>query len=468
MCHYPPHGIAKVNKLTHSNRFLVEASATGVLGEYDHTIKIGEDDSFLIVYGPNGVGKTKFLEIIDALSQLQGFSLLALPFNSAELLYSDGSTLSVQREASSTSDATDSAQNGHLTSIEFTLQRPKTKRVKWKYDDSLASYIRRNTRYEQVSDSLWQDSYDGELVPFDELRARYEGRAKLRRKPDNVVPDDMYEFIQSVPSFLIETQRLRAEQRLLIPNRSHLQRRADLRNSDSKILSQATTIRELLNKAQTEHSRITQQLDRTFPNRVLLAAGEETNLNQDYIRIQYNKQNEFRNRLGKVASGTLEGAISLPAGSLDDWALTLLNQYLEDTEKKLKPFEGLLEKIELLEDIINSRLLNKTLQVNAEDGLLVTHSPSSRRIDLESLSSGEQHEIILMIDLLFNVPDGALVLIDEPEISLHVAWQIAFIPDVSRISELAGFRFIVATHSPQIINDQWNLAVRLGPQESPF
>ena len=102
------------------------------------------------------------------------------------------------------------------------------------------------------------------------------------------------------------------------------------------------------------------------------------------------------------------------------------------------------------------------------DGLSVQHSQSGRPITLDSLSSGEQHEIILMIDLLFNVPPGAVVLIDEPEISLHVAWQIAFIPDVERIAELAGFRFVVATHSPQIINDRWERAIRLGPDEVSF
>ena len=66
------------------------------------------------------------------------------------------------------------------------------------------------------------------------------------------------------------------------------------------------------------------------------------------------------------------------------------------------------------------------------------------------LSSGEQHELVLLYDLLFNVQPGALVLIDEPEISLHVSWQKRFIEDLQRISRLVKFRSVVATHSPQI------------------
>lgn len=447
---------------------LVKASAFGVLGEYDHSFEFDEDNQFLIVYGPNGVGKTKFLEIIDALSRLQGFSLSTLPFGSANLQYSDGSVLSVQREENMSSRSKDSMSSESIMSITFKLQRPSKKDVNWEYEDSLTEYMRRNGRYEQISDTYWQDSIDGELIHASELRARFEGRATFRGELEESIPDEMRDFIRQVPSFLIETQRLRAEQRPQRSTRAPLRGHTDPRNADSRIHGQAKTIQALLTKAQTEHSRVTQQLDRTFPNRVLGAENKEMDLNPETIRARYNKQNEFRSRLGRVASVSLDTELSLPSGELDVWALTLLNQYLDDADKKLNPFVNLLEKIELLEQIINDRLLNKSLQVTAEQGLLVNHSQSKRGIALDSLSSGEQHEIILMIDLLFNVPTGALVLIDEPEISLHVAWQLAFIPDVRKIAKLAGFRFVVATHSPQIINDQWDRAKRLGPEEISF
>lgn len=108
------------------------------------------------------------------------------------------------------------------------------------------------------------------------------------------------------------------------------------------------------------------------------------------------------------------------------------------------------------------------VQTGPETHGSVTRANNDQVIDLDSLSSGEQHEIILMIDLLINVPKGATVLIDEPEISLHVAWQLAFIPDVQEIAKMVGFKFVVATHSPQIINNAWDRAVRLGPQGAAF
>uniref|UniRef100_UPI003784182F AAA family ATPase n=1 Tax=Pseudolysinimonas sp. TaxID=2680009 RepID=UPI003784182F len=189
---------------------------------------------------------------------------------------------------------------------------------------------------------------------------------------------------------------------------------------------------------------------------------------EDDVRLQYIEQNDFRSRLAPVAVVSLAPEIPLPDRALEDWEISLLDLYLQDTDAKLRPFETLVQKIELLEKLINTRLLKKRVQATVTKGLEITSTTDGREISLDSLSSGEQHELILMFDLLFNVPQGGLVLIDEPEISLHVSWQLAFMPDVEEIAELSGFRFVVATHSPQIINDAWNSAVRLGPVEALF
>lgn len=446
---------------------LVSASATRVLGEYDHSFSIGPADDFLIIYGPNGVGKTRFLEIIDALTRLSGFALSLLPFESATLTYSDGSELSAVRRPAQI-DANEEIIEPAL-SVRFTLTRPNEDPINWDYkDDGFEEWVRKHLPYEQISESTWQDPSDGELVHTDELRRRFRNITRERKlgRSESERPKELGSFVELVPSFLIETQRLRIEQLRPQSTTARYTSGRDSGRPRSRITDQAEKIRSLVNGAQTEHSRITQQLDRTFPNRVLGATS--SHLDSDSIRERYNQQNDFRSRLGRVASVALDDELSLPEGELEGWALKLLNLYLNDADQKLAPFEGLLKKIELLEQIINDRLLNKQLQVTDGEGLSVRHSVKDRSIALDSLSSGEQHVIILMIDLLFNVPRGAVVLIDEPEISLHVVWQLTFIPDVKRIAELAGFRFVVATHSPQIINDQWDRAIRLGPPEVAF
>ena len=73
--------------------------------------------------------------------------------------------------------------------------------------------------------------------------------------------------------------------------------------------------------------------------------------------------------------------------------------------------------------------------------------------------------MVILNQLLFLTQPNSLVLIDEPEISLHVAWQKPFLTDLLRIAELSKVDFLIATHSPQIIGSRWDLTVELkGPQ----
>ena len=68
-------------------------------------------------------------------------------------------------------------------------------------------------------------------------------------------------------------------------------------------------------------------------------------------------------------------------------------------------------------------------------------------------------------ELLFRTKPNALILIDEPELSLHVAWQVEFLKDLERVIKLSSFDVILATHSPQIINNRWDLTKELeGPK----
>jgi predicted ATP-binding protein involved in virulence len=130
-----------------------------------------------------------------------------------------------------------------------------------------------------------------------------------------------------------------------------------------------------------------------------------------------------------------------------------LSIYLEDWEKKVAVYDELLDKIALFLSIMNSKCLaNKTFTVNAKEGFCFT-TIDGKPLQLSDLSSGEQHQTILLYELLFNAPPDSLVLIDEPEASMHVAWQIEFLRDIEKIAKLSGLSFIIATHSPDLIND---------------
>lgn len=82
-------------------------------------------------------------------------------------------------------------------------------------------------------------------------------------------------------------------------------------------------------------------------------------------------------------------------------------------------------------------------------------------IPSSGLSSGEQNELILFYKLIFNSQKNDLILIDEPELSLHISWQNKFIEDIKDIISINGLSVVIATHSPDIIGENWNLRVEL-------
>ncbi|WP_426990565.1 AAA family ATPase [Pseudarthrobacter sp. Y6] len=133
-------------------------------------------------------------------------------------------------------------------------------------------------------------------------------------------------------------------------------------------------------------------------------------------------------------------------------------------DQKLESFRELLSRLDLFTETLNRRFHRKRVFFR-EDRSLAIEGSSGRMLSVANLSSGEQHELILTKYLLFDAKPNALVLIDEPEISLHVAWQKAFLDDLQSFSSVSNVRFIIATHSPQIINNSWHLTQALGDPE---
>ena len=88
-------------------------------------------------------------------------------------------------------------------------------------------------------------------------------------------------------------------------------------------------------------------------------------------------------------------------------------------------------------------LSGRTIQINGRGG----------RTKIECLSSGERQIIILMSHLIFNkrLSKGAVFMLDEPELSLHIAWQEILLKTIMEASP--SLQVVVATHAPSIIED---------------
>lgn len=464
-------------------RRLLSAQVNGVLGEFDHRFEFEKEEKFAIVYGPNGVGKTRVLEIINSLCNLNIVRLLALPFRTAELAFSDGARLRVERKIEPTEEDSLDLEGASFhpekaSELNFYLFGTDQK-VHHSCVDGLSDfqdYVQKVSPYEPTDDvETWIDPIDGELVSFEFLRRRHQARFKMRNPRGGIKQQESFtvtpkiqDFADSLDVRLIETQRLISQSdKQSSRNGERLITRDKNPRNTSTIIRYSEQIKQSLDNNLSENSRLTQRLDSTFPRR-MLERGDKWRLSEEELREKWASQTTRRARLTEIAYLNVDPELSLPKGDLNSWQLGMLELYLEDADEKLGSFSNVLSRIDLLEEIINARLLRKNLRIDANDGLVVTRDLDKSRVPLTALSSGEQHEIILMFDLLFNVPHGSIVMIDEPEISLHIGWQKKFISDVLRISTVVGFQFVVATHSPQIIDRWWKNATRLGPTSNDF
>jgi len=82
-------------------------------------------------------------------------------------------------------------------------------------------------------------------------------------------------------------------------------------------------------------------------------------------------------------------------------------------------------------------------------------------IRLDELSTGEQQLFIRALGLKMMDLHNCIILIDEPELSLHPNWQNQILRVYQNIAQQGDNQLIVATHSPQIVSSAPNNSLRI-------
>lgn len=97
-------------------------------------------------------------------------------------------------------------------------------------------------------------------------------------------------------------------------------------------------------------------------------------------------------------------------------------------------------------------LLQEYLKLNI-DFTLQIRLANGNQINFSDLSSGEQNRTLLFAKVISAMKPGTVFLIDEPEISLHLHWQMSFHETLMELLEgLGRYHVVVATHAPIIIS----------------
>jgi predicted ATP-binding protein involved in virulence len=435
----------------------------GLFGRFDYEIKFKGDENLTIITAPNGYGKTVLLTLINDFFSRRFSGILNTQFDELSFDFSDG------KEVKICTNQFDLLQDPKREPIAI----PKNfgpdagiselKNLQDVSSAKISNIIDRYIPLRRISQNEWYDDEDDELYNLEKVLEVY----------SDSIPSSYLEGVTQLPAWLLEatsyvTVHLIETQRLL--NRTSRKRRPYRNSSRAKIIpnmveSHADHLRERIGDLLRKYADEAQKLDQSFPKRIVSVTQADVH-DEVEIKELLNRLNNKRDLL--VEAGLLGKSIVetiSPNDRISEVEIRrILGIYIDDTNKKLSVFDDLFDKIQSFKDIVDRHFTFKGIKIGSEFGFNFYDIDTGQDVPLRSLSSGEQHELVLLYELLFKVQDNALILIDEPELSLHVDWQMRFLDNLSVIKKLRNLQVVVATHSPHIINNRWELVTELSDQ----
>ncbi len=174
-------------------------------------------------------------------------------------------------------------------------------------------------------------------------------------------------------------------------------------------------------------------------------SGKTTFLNRlcDLINGENQKKNE------SFLSKQLEFVINQ-----NSKAPSFFNYRLRALDDK-KNAESILKNIDDFFECVNKffQETKKKIDVSSNPARLFFKTEYGGEIDIDQLSSGEKQLLYILLQVFLQEKKKWIVLMDEPEISLHISWQQILIDVICQMNP--NCQLIIATHSPSMFGKGW-------------
>ena len=125
--------------------------------------------------------------------------------------------------------------------------------------------------------------------------------------------------------------------------------------------------------------------------------------------------------------------------------------YILGQNENLTMLEARKKRTEEINGIFNILELDVKLKRISKDGknMPIFENSQGEEFNINKLSSGEKQLFLRTLSIKMLEPEDSIILIDEPELSLHPKWQQQIIKVYQSIGK--NNQIIVATHSPHIL-----------------
>ena len=128
--------------------------------------------------------------------------------------------------------------------------------------------------------------------------------------------------------------------------------------------------------------------------------------------------------------------------------------------KKEKVKKPLSDFLNIVNDFIGKGSVKKELKLDRNGSPYLFVEPN-KKISLNDLSSGEKQIVIFFAYLILHLKQNleGIFIVDEPEMSLHLYWQMLFVDKIQEAN--LNIQLILATHAPEIIGRRRDKMVKL-------
>jgi len=153
--------------------------------------------------------------------------------------------------------------------------------------------------------------------------------------------------------------------------------------------------------------------------------------------------------------------------NLDD-IKTFLPKYIESMvyDKGIAPFDAYKEVRKYINIIFKD--LDTQIEFDSRDGegnLFFRNKKGREKFSIDKLSTGEKILMSKVLYLYLEDINNKVILIDEPELSLHPSWQNKVLKIYENFAKQNNCQIIIATHSPHIIGSAKPEYIRLLKKE---